>query len=139
MVLRREVKPITLTKKLKGLMKRYGVKLRESPSQVTHLTYQRTKEVDPVAFAVFETAIKANTLAWMLWHTDSPDDRLQIVANTRAIYANCSPPIAGHEHLPIITEEMENNSVKLVQQHSDVYHYCAKILVDAGLYYDLLD
>src|SRR4051812_34374000 len=55
-----------LTKKLEGLFDRYQVKLRKGNSKVTHALYGSTVEINPVQFAVFETAIKALAVSWEL-------------------------------------------------------------------------
>jgi hypothetical protein len=127
---------ITVTKVMREKMKQYGVELREGPSKIKHLTYGTETTVSPSVFAVFEIAIKANYIAWMLFYKDDTGALNGCMRHHQTICANCSPPITD---LPFITTQMEHNVKEEGPKHSDVYRYCSTILGDAGLYYDLLD
>ena len=54
-----EATPIKLTKKLAALFRRYDTDMRKNDSVVEHETTKKQTTVPPVAFAVFETAVKA--------------------------------------------------------------------------------
>jgi hypothetical protein len=53
-----------MTKKLAAIFKKYKVALRDHDSEVYHPVYRTTTQIDPLQFAAYETAIKAQYVAW---------------------------------------------------------------------------
>jgi hypothetical protein len=133
-------KAIKLTKKLEAMLRRYEVTLRDKNSVVHHPVYGTNTEVSPLAFAVYEAAIKSLHLHW--WNTSPPPERpgfaqLHVGAScfdefkTQALAHH--KQIAQRDNFDLIERDMD------AQQTRADYHECCHILAKAGLYYDLLD
>ena len=120
--------PIRKTKKLETLFRRYEVDLRETDSTVVHAVTGSKTELDPMAFAVFETAIKAIYLADALHQRSESSDRWY----GRIAYYN-------DFLLPDPDSVPWTKSALRCKQATKDYYYCVSVLSKAGLYYALLD
>ena len=122
-----------MTKRLADCLRRWGTVVRERPTVVTHLVYGTTTEVDPLTFAVYETCIKAVYAC----NQSSPLVELadcswrEFLEQGKRHYA----AVAAKDgfRLPAITADTDPNRC-----HAD-YAYCRQLVVDAGLYHQLLD
>ena len=127
-----QVKPIRHTKRLQALLDKYEVTLRKTDSDVTHAVKGTTVLVPPLHFAVYEAAIKANFLSWALF--GAGPDHLRHYA--------C---IAAKDGFDLVDPNTFAPSGNYTEQEkagrtaAEDYHYCAKLLGNAGLYYTLLD
>lgn len=117
------------TKKLQKIFDRYNVGLRDENTIVTHQTYGRKTELNPLQFAVYETAIKSVYIANQTVHFD--------VKRLFWFQRICDD---SDINLPYIEEVTDLDKAKAeAQQAASDYHYCVHLLSRAGLYYQLLD
>lgn len=123
-----KTKPIRKTKKLESLFRRYEVDLRESNSTVVHEVYGTKTGLDPIGFAVYETAIKAVYLANVLHQRNASSERWY-----GRIADNSGFLLPDPESVPL------NKATLRCKQATEDYYYCVSILSKAGLYYALLD
>ena len=123
-----------MTKKMEDLFKKWKTVIRTNSQSVTHLTYKTTRVVDLVAFAVYETALKANyahQFAGMALNKYRADQLMGMMAHFQEMADPndiCLPWIDDKD----ITQDYIN-------QTAQDYDYCAAWLSKAGLYFDLLD
>jgi hypothetical protein len=120
------MKTLKLTKKLETLFARWAVKVRTNPTTIRHMVYEKDITVEPLPFAVFETAVKA--IAWSWEVAEGVDD------NYKLQRWGWDSEIARRGVFSLVTRANVSS-----QQATDDYHYCSGWLRDAGLYYDLLD
>jgi hypothetical protein len=122
-----------LTKKLEVILKRWNTKIRREPSVVVHATSGRRTTVEPLAFAVYETAIKA---VFALNQSMPPQEFVNVtweenLAQERRWYGM----IAAKDGfvLPEITPATDPDTC-----YAD-WTYCRQLILREGLYYELLD
>lgn len=123
-----------LTRKMEDLFKKWKTTIRPDRQSVTHPTYKTTRLVDPVAFAVYETALKANyahQFAGMALNNYRTDQLMGVMAHFQDM---ADPNDIG---LPLIDDK--DITQDYINQTAQDYDYCAAWLSRAGLYYDLLD
>lgn len=113
------------TKKLDALLAKWKTARRETPSVVRHATNGIETQVDPLQFAVYETAIKAVYSSWQLsgMMTAVMRQWYQSLARKDGI------TLPGRDDLGRISS----------QDAASDYRYCVKLLSDDGLYRELLD
>ena len=90
---------VKITKTMKQKLELYEVQLRKEPSTITHLTSGRTTEVSPSVFALFEIAVKANYIAFMLYWEEQQE-----------------PPPCACKNLRVLKHKIgqEYNTIKLI-------------------------
>lgn len=126
-----EVRSVKDTKVLRNLLDRYGIKLRKGDTVVTHATYRRETQCDPLAFAVFELAMQALVNHYSACLAGDIDPRL-IDHTRKAIYWT----LHICEQNDIEFNERPDLSAK--QTYAD-YGWACRTLIKASLYHDLLD
>jgi len=139
-----------MKKKYLPLFARYGVKQRETTSTVHH-PYKGATEVNPLQFALYETAIKAldahyQALIRTRFVPQTPSNVVNIVVSPKGT----STPVAESEwlasyendrcwHRQIAEQDgftLEDFTLTANAAYAD-YRYCCNELGE--LYYDLLD
>jgi hypothetical protein len=119
-------KPIRVTKRLAATLAHYGVKVGTEDRQVRHLAYQTVVTVPPLVFAIFEAAVQANYHATGVLPTGGQLEQ-------------------AVEHYVLLAKyngfDLRNYSPELLSEAvaAAEYLYLAKLLQQAGWYYDLLD
>lgn len=122
-----------ITKRLQTVLDRYNVKLRVGHSQVRHMTTGKVTDCEPLAFAVFDAAIKAVYLSNAL-HPDWP--KMCEAGHGRHYQAIA---VSNGFPLPDPSGVSDNNRETIGRRAARDYQYCASLNADAGLYFDLLD
>jgi hypothetical protein len=122
-----------LTRKLQSVLNRWNTAIRPQPSVVVHEVYGVNTTVEPLIFAVYETAIKA---IYALEQTEPPykiTNRTwgRHLAESKQWYERIASK-DGFE-LPEITADIQPK-----QCYSD-WIYCRNLIIRKGLYYRLLD
>jgi hypothetical protein len=127
-----EQRTIKLTKKLQKAMDRYGVTLRDEPTDVTNRMTGETFTLPPTAMAAFETAINANFLAWVL-QAESLVEGIEIT--------NRFSDIADASNMELMDfgPFLHRDKGKVVAQAHEDYRAAAKAMHSIGLYRGLLD
>jgi hypothetical protein len=59
-----------LTKRLQLILDKWKTRIREKAEIVEHETYGGKTIVDPLPFAVYETALKATYVNWQIYHKE---------------------------------------------------------------------
>lgn len=112
-----------MTKKAKEYFRKYDVALRTEVSYVRHAIRRTLTPVEPLTFAFYELAIKANYLHWatadQAWVPEGFINHCLGVLNQDGI----RPPVVSGD----------------TWKHRDAYHEAMQAVADAGLYYELLD
>ena len=118
---------VKITKQMKQKMDSYEVQLRRGPSTVTHLTNGRATEVSHSVFALFEIAVKANYIAFMLYWEEQkePEQMMATMMHYKAVFRKCNPII---EELPYISEEEVDNRRRQGPKHSNNYLWATRQL-----------
>lgn len=118
---------IILTDELKAAMKHYGVKRKKENITVTHLTYGIQTVCTPSVYAVYETAVCAQYVNFVLY------------GGAGAILPSMAHFYQLVERLPYIPTTWFKSEDKYLEQSSKDYQLAAKTIADAGLHYALLD
>jgi hypothetical protein len=119
-------------KHLQELFARYNTKLRKRPSVVTHAAYGTRTKLTPLQFAVYETAIKANALAWR--NAEGPLPRFDSTDTPVEDNAEWYEMIATKDGFKLHYDP----SISMEQANED-YYICVDWLAEEGLYHDLVD
>lgn len=123
-----QAKPIKLTKKLADLFRCYDTEIRKTDSVVEHQTTGEKTTVSPVAFAVFETAMKAVYAS----NCSAPDEWREMFVE--------SGHAGWYQHLANVNDfDLPTEGWQTAEKYAQDYGYCVRLLQNAGLYYSLLD
>lgn len=128
-----ELKQIALTDDFKRIMRKYGVKLRPDPITVTHKTYGKQTVCSPSVYAVYETAINAVYTANFIWQVSQGD----IMGSIGCM--NYHEDLIVDGRLCHVPSKTERDPEKYGGEATNDYHVCCQLLIDADLYFDLLD
>jgi hypothetical protein len=122
-----------LTKRLEAVLKRWNTGIRQTPSVVVHATCGRRTTVDPLTFAVYETAIKAiyalnqsmpsQEFSNMTW-----EEHLLVERRWYGMIA-----VKDGFDVPEVTSATDPETC-----YSD-WIFCRQLILREGLYYELLD
>jgi len=118
---------------IESLFLKYRTRLRDKPTTVTHAVYGTSKELTPLQFAVYETAMKAHALNWR----NCPAKAMAHFDNTTTPAednAEWMDQLAGKDGIQLLYDP----SIDFEQAGRDHYA-CVDWLTKEGLYYDLLD
>jgi len=121
-----------LTKTLEAILKHYNVALREHDTEVAHALTDKKTICDPLLFAVFECAIKAQYLAYA--HCPTWAELCE------AGYDRHFAAIAHHNDFELLYVDgaADPNEKKGKRAAAD-YNYCANLIRKEGQYFNLLD
>lgn len=129
-----------MTKRLQEIFDRYHVTLRHTDTLVEHLTYRKQTVCSPLIFAIYEAAIKSNFWNFEAAALSQRDDADYMPDSTahRIIAAR-----HGFDLVELIDPTEHTSPERQVRrkgiQSGKDYHYCARKLMDIGLYYALSD
>ena len=122
-------RPLKLTQNLSTIFARYKVKLRKRTSIVVHAVYGIETVCSPLVFATFEAALKAEYL-----------NRMAAVAAGLMDdqgFERWYGMLAGGNGFAL--PELTGDPDRIVKQTHLDYGYCVNKIMEAGLYYELLD
>lgn len=137
------MKTTKITKRMEGILKRYAVTFRDGEQTVRHKTYGFETVVDPVAFAIYEAALKANHIAFQIYFRVT--GRVQEAMQSHAWYSELCE--ANGFELPALEDDWGREEGA---RASEDFRYCQKQLMrltgrdaqtgeERDLYYALLD
>jgi hypothetical protein len=121
------------TKKLRTLLERYEVPVRDERRCVTHLLKRTRTECDPLTFAAFEAVIKSEHLSnalYALWSGDLDagfEQHYQRIAHAHG-FVLLDPYMVPEA-------EREDRGQEAANDRS----YFVTLIMNAGLYFELLD
>jgi hypothetical protein len=124
---------LKLSKKLQGVLHRWNTTIRPQPSVVVHEVYAISTTVEPLMFAVYETAIKA---IYALKQTEPPYELTDKTWETHlAESKQWYERIASQDgfELPEITADIDRKKC-----YTD-WILCRNLIIRNGLYDRLLD
>jgi hypothetical protein len=113
-------------------LKKYKTTLRTTGTPVTHPTYQTTKTLNPVEFAVYETCLKCEYIRQFIGAAMS--DQRQLLGLMVYYQQLADPCRISLPHIP----GTWLNEAKRAEASAD-FRATASWIAEAGLYYDLLD
>ena len=128
---------IKLPKSFEKIMEKWGVKLRPEPVTVTHLTYKHQTVCSPSVYAAYEVAIKANFVSQFIARVERKAPANEVIGCLNW-YQAC---LTDDEELPFVPDEwaLPENANTIGCAADDDYRSAVRLLIKAGLSYELLD